>query len=313
MNEGKDSTMKIAVIGPGSMGLLYGAKLSESAEVTLFGNNDENIRLINENGVTIIRNDDIRHFDVKASLCGSVQESFDLIIMFTKAYLTETALEQNKELIGPETYLLTLQNGAGHENILKKFVDEKRVLLGTTAQGSSRENPFTIVNSGLGDTALGALSPDEANQRFLLQVKEIFEKAGFPCVIGDNIRQMVWNKLMINASSSVLSGILQVRQGYIVENADAFEMCKRLITEICLAADAEGLKFDTDEQIERLDKHLKNAPDGLTSIYSDLKNGRKTEVDYINGAVVSAAERHGLSVPSHEMIVHMVHAMEGLS
>jgi 2-dehydropantoate 2-reductase len=192
-------------------------------------------------------------------------------------------------------------------------VDENRVLLGTTAQGSSRDNPYTIVNSGLGDTALGALVPDENNQRFLLQVKEIFEKAGFPCVIGDNIRQMVWNKLMINASSSVLSGVLQVRQGYIVENADAFEMCKSLITEICLAAKAEGLKFDADEQIDRLEKHLNNAPNGLTSIYSDLKNGRKTEVDYINGAVVSAAKKHGLSVPSHEMIVHMVHAMEGLS
>ncbi len=305
--------MRIAVIGPGSMGLLYGGKLSECADVTLIGNNEENIRLINENGVIIKRDDVSKHYTVKASKGVDIKEPFDLLIMFTKAYLTEAALEQNRELIEKNTYLLTLQNGAGHEAVLSKYVDEQRVILGTTAQGSSRENAYTIVNSGLGETAIGALSPTEENQAFIRNVINVFEKAGFPCVCADNIRQMVWNKLMINASSSVLSGVLQVRQGYIVENKDAFEMCKKLIIEICTVANAEGLRFSHDEQIQRLENHLKNAPNGLTSIYSDLKNGRKTEVDYINGAVIRAAQKHKLAVPSHEMIVHMVHAMEGIN
>jgi ketopantoate reductase len=182
--------MRIAVIGPGSMGLLYGGKLSECADVTLIGNNEENIRLINENGVIIKRDDVSKHYTVKASKGVDIKEPFDLLIMFTKAYLTEAALEQNRELIEKNTYLLTLQNGAGHEAVLSKYVDE---------------------------------------------------------------------------------------------------------------------------QIQRLENHLKNAPNGLTSIYSDLKNGRKTEVDYINGAVIRAAQKHKLAVPSHEMIVHLVHAMEGIN
>jgi len=122
---------------------------------------------------------------------------------------------------------------------------------------------------------------------------------------------MVWNKLMINASSSVLSGVLQVRQGIVVENPDAFWMCKKLIGDICKVAQAEGLNFQYEEQVERLEKHLTNAPNGLTSIYADLKNGRKTEVDYICGAVVDAAKKHGLTAEAQEMMVHMVHAMEG--
>ena len=73
-----------------------------------------------------------------------------------------------------------------------------------------------------------------------------------------------------------------------------------------------GMSFDEEEQINRLYNHLKNAPGGLTSIYADLKNGRKTEVDYISGAVVNAAIRNNIKAPSQEMIVHMVHAMEGL-
>jgi 2-dehydropantoate 2-reductase len=89
-------------------------------------------------------------------------------------------------------------------------------------------------------------------------------------------------------------------------------MCKSLITDICSVANAEGMSFDTDEQINRLYYHLKNAPDGLTSIYADLKSGRKTEVDYISGAVVKAAIRNNIDAPSQAMIVRMVHAMEGL-
>lgn len=303
--------MKIAVIGPGSMGLLYGAKLSKVSDVVLIGNNEANIRAINDYGVTIKRDGQEEHFKVKAALNGKATEAADLVIMFTKAYLTEEALSQNKSLIGSDTMLLTLQNGAGHEAALGKFVPKERVLIGTTAQGSSRENGFTIVNSGLGDTAMGAIMPDVENESRLSGIKEVFESAGFPCIVSDNIQQMVWNKLMINASSSVLSGILQVRQGYIVENENAFAICKKLISEICATANAKGLRFDADEQISRIENHLKNAPGGYTSIYSDLKNGRKTEVDYINGAVVDAAVKLGIEVPTHDTIVNLVHAMEG--
>lgn len=304
--------MKIAVIGPGSMGLLYGAKLSKCADVTLFGNNEKHITEIEENGVIITREGKESHYRISSCLNGQASGTYDLVIMFTKAYLTETALIENQAIIGPDTYLLTLQNGAGHENELRKYVDEKRVLLGTTAQGSSRKNGYTIVNSGLGETAIGAFKPCDENSRFLKDLKDIFENADFPCVISNNIQQMVWNKLMINASSSVLSGVLQVRQGYIAEDPDAFEMCKSLIREICIVANAMGMSFDANEQIDRLFNHLKKAPEGLTSIYSDLKNGRKTEVDYISGAVVNAALSNNIKAPSHEMIVHMVHAMEGL-
>ena len=305
--------MKIAVIGPGAMGLLYGAKLSECAEVILIGNNAEHVKEINDNGVTLKRDGDETVYHVPAVLCGQVEESADMVILFTKAYLTEEALEQNKTLIGPDTVLLTLQNGAGHEEVLSQFAEKKNILIGTTAQGSYRENAHTIVNSGLGDTAIGAISDDFVGTEGIIgmeEIKNVFEESGFPCIISDNIGQTVWNKLMINASSSVLSGVLSVNQGYVAENSNAWEICKDLIREICATAAGEGYPFDIKEQIERIANHLKNAPGGYTSIYADLKNGRKTEVDYISGAVVRAAKRQGKKVPTQELMVRMVHAME---
>ncbi len=302
--------MRVAVIGPGAMGILYGAKLARCADVVLVGNNEQHIKEINLHGITIKRDDETEHINVKAALNGQCDGPVDVVIMFTKAYLTEEALSENKNIIGPDTLLLTLQNGAGHEAILGKFAPDKNVLIGTTAQGSYRENGYTIVNTGLGDTAFGPIASDLCDRDRLNGLKELFIEAGFPCEVSDNIRQTVWNKLMINASSSVLSGVLQVKQGYIAENSDAFEMCKELLSDLCNAANAEGLCFDLKEQTDRLEKHLKNAPDGLTSIYTDLKNGRKTEVDYISGEVVRVAKKNNIKAPYQEMIIHMVHAME---
>lgn len=298
---------KIAVIGPGAMGLLYGAKLSACAEVILIGNNAAHVKEINDNKVTLKRDKSETVYHVPAVLNGQITQPVELVILFTKAYLTEEALEQNKALIGPDTVLLTLQNGAGHEEVLSKFTDRKHILIGTTAQGSYRENAHTIVNSGLGDTAIGAISDDFVG---IEKIGEVFETSGFPCKISNNIKQMVWNKLMINASSSVLSGVLGVNQGYVSQNSSAWEICKDLIREICEIATGEGYSFDAEEQIERIANHLKNAPGGYTSIYADLKNGRKTEVDYISGSVVKAAKRQGKAVPTQALMVHMVRAME---
>lgn len=300
--------MKIAVLGPGSMGLLYASSLSQVADVVLLGNNRENIALINQHGITVRRADSERHSDVPAFLNGSYDEQVDLLLLFTKAYHTQEALQANKNVIGPNTVILTLQNGAGHENVISRFTDDRHILIGTTAQGAYRENPYTVVHSGLGNTCLGAVSPEFDN---IDSFVETFIKAGFPCLSSENICQTIWNKLMINASSSVLSGVLQVKQGYVVSNPHAWTLCRQLINEICMTANAIGCHFSAEEQTERLFNHLSAAPDGLTSIYSDIRNGRKTEVDVISGTVVRVAKEHNLSVPTEEFMVHMVHALEG--
>ncbi|MBR4455862.1 MAG: ketopantoate reductase family protein [Solobacterium sp.] len=301
--------MKIAVIGPGAMGMLYGGKLSAAADAVLVGNNAARISEIREYGVAIHREGTELVYHPDAVLNGEEKEPADLVILFTKAYLTEGALTDNRALIGADTFVLSLQNGMGHERILRKFADENHVLIGTTAQGSSRINGHTISHTGLGETVIGALRESD-NRAQIEEIRQVFEKAGFPCSISDTIRYAVWNKLMINASSSVLSGVLQKRQGYVAENEYAWGICCDLIREICDTACRDGWLFDYEEQKERIYRHLKQAPDGWPSICEDLKTGRRTEADFISGAVIRTAQEQGRQVPVQEMIVRLVHAME---
>lgn len=165
----------------------------------------------------------------------------------------------------------------------------------------------SVYHSGLGTTSFGAATGKSVRFDF---VAHAFTECGFPCETTDAVRGIVWNKLMINASSSVLSGILQTAQGYIAENEDAWNIAQELIRELCAVATADGWPFYANEQIERIRNHLRAAPGGYTSIYADLKAGRRTEVDVITGAVVDAAHRHGVPVPMHEMMLALVHAME---
>ena len=305
--------MKITVIGPGAMGLLFGGKLAACADVSLIGSNAANLKEINEKGVTIRRDGSSVTRMVPAYKGGSLREPADVVLLFTKAYQIRDVLSENRGLIGPDTMLLTLQNGAGHDRVMREFADSAHVLIGTTKQGSYRESASVIVNSGLGETVFGGAAsqgeqaPDRAR---LEELRSVFESAGFPCAVSDNIRFEVWNKLMINASSSVLSGVLQVPQGYVAENEMAWSICEDLIREICAAAAGEGAVFVPEEQILRVRDHLRKAPDGYTSIYADIKNGRKTEADFICGAVVRAAQEQGLRVPVQETILRLVHAME---
>ena len=130
--------MKITVIGPGAMGLLFGGKLAACADVSLIGSNTANLKEINEKGVTIKRDGSSVTRMVPAYKGGSRREPADVVLLFTKAYQIRDVLSENRGLIGPDTMLLTLQNGAGHDRVMREFADSAHVLIGTDRLRGSR-------------------------------------------------------------------------------------------------------------------------------------------------------------------------------
>ena len=130
--------MKIAVLGAGAMGMLFGGYLSRRNDVFLVEVNEDRVRQINESGVLIREKDgsDGRFFPKAVSKTDGLGQ-MDLVIVFVKAMFTQDALSSNRGLIGKDTYLMTLQNGAGHEARLLPFTDEKHIIIGSTQHNSS--------------------------------------------------------------------------------------------------------------------------------------------------------------------------------
>lgn len=300
--------MKIAVLGAGAMGSIYGGHLSLYNDVYMIDRKQEIVEKINADGLKLFENDKDVVYRPEAMSDSKNLEEVDLVILFVKSLFSKAALEENRHIIGEHTYLMTLQNGAGHEDILSEFVPKERIIIGTTEDnGAVLDNAYVRLG-GKGKTNIGMLVPDK--EGMLQKVKESFDLCGFDTHIYDNIQQLIWDKLFTNVSLSALTGVLQVPIGFIASDEYAWNMTVTLIKEALQVAKALGLTFDENEVIEKVRATSINSPDGKTSIYADLKAGRRTEVNTISGAVVRAGEKTGVDVPTHRMIVNMVHAME---
>lgn len=300
--------MKIAVLGSGAMGGLFSSYLSTQNEVTVIDVNPAIVEKINTDGLEVREPDgSSKVYHPKATLSTEGMEPVDLIVVFVKAMFSEGALRNNKSIIGPDTYLMTLQNGSGHEDTLGKFVPEDHIIIGTTQHNASVVAPGISNHGGSGITHMGCVvgSADR-----LQKFADAFTVSGLQADVNDGVQKMIWNKMFTNVSASALTGALQVPLGYISSNESAWKMCCTLIREAVDAAAGIGLEFNYEEKVAEVKAVCDNSPNGLTSIYADLRDGRRSEVDTISGSVVRAGKKGGVPTPSHEFLVNMIHAME---
>lgn len=300
--------MKIAIVGAGAMGMLYGGYLSRENEVYLVCTNSEKVNKINENGVIITEKDNSKEvFHPKAVVNSGELSDIDLLILFVKATASEEALSANLKLISPKTTVLTLQNGAGHEILLQKYVTKEQIAIGIAQDGSLLLSPNEVRHTGNGTTYFGKPFADSES---LASVEETFQKCGFSSKKSDNIKKFIWEKLIFNASSSALSAVLGVRQGYCYEDKFAWSLMEKLVQEIVDVACADGISLDYPTQIARVVKLLTENPEGVPSICVDLKQGKATEVRTISGSVLEAGKRLSVPTPTQAFMVELVLAME---
>lgn len=190
--------MRIAVIGAGAMGSIYGGHLSLHNDVYLVDTNQAVVDHLQKNGLLLQENGEDVKYTPKAVTSTEGIESVDLIILFVKALFSKAALRGNQNLIGENTYVLTLQNGSGHEDILSEFVKEDHIIIGTTEDNGAVLGFGHIRHGGQGRTNVGMLVEDK--EGFLPKLKEAFDCCGFDVKIHENIQQLIWDKLFTNVS-----------------------------------------------------------------------------------------------------------------
>ncbi len=300
--------MKIVILGSGAMGSLYGGYLSEENDVYLVCRNDDTQDIINASGIRIIELDGSEKvFRPHAVADPSSIGKADLVILFVKSMDNRRSLAKAERLIGENTYLMTLQNGAGHDGVMADYCRRDHIIIGTSQHNSSLISPGVISHGGSGMTSIGLLEGDSS---LLEGIASAFRHSGLECVVSSDITYEVWHKLFTNTAASTLTAVYGVPLGSIVSVRKINEKMRSLASEAVTVADAMGLSFDKDTVIEEIERTALNAKDGYTSIYWDIKKGRKTEVDSISGEVLRKASELGIPVPVHEWVVKTIHEME---
>ncbi len=302
--------MKIAVLGAGAMGSLYGSKLSANHEVWLVDVWKEHVDAINEKGLTVkLSESESALYHPHATTDASVVGTADLVIVFVKSVNTASALTQSACLFGKDTMVLTLQNGYGNIEDILPFVKEENLFVGTTAAGATMIGPGNVCQAGMGPTNVGV--PNPVNLGRAQRIVDLFNESGFPANVSDNVMQTIWTKLMVNVGLNAELALLNVRNGFIADSEYALELAKRLVQEGAAVAAAEGYTISPEEIVQHYYiEGSKVVGHNRCSMLQDVDHLRKTEVDRINGAIVKLGQKHGISTPANEVLTLLIRAKE---
>lgn len=302
--------MKIAVVGAGVMGCIYGGPLSENNQVLLVDVVKPHIDAINSRGLEIQDTDGTLHVyrNIRATDDTSHCQPAELLILLCKGYQTYTALTANRALIGSETTILSLQNGYGNADEIERFVPETQIVLGTSAHGGIMEAPGHVFHAGKGPTHLGCLSADQSKA---VLVAKLFAEAGIEDVeLTADVKTLVWSKLFVNCGINPVTALLNDTNQCVANNEFARQASSIIVREAVAIANAAGMSFEFDEVFENVKTVALATGPNRSSMLADVSNGRLTEVDRINGAIVAEAEKLGLSAPVNEALTGLIHAKE---
>ncbi|KUK16716.1 2-dehydropantoate 2-reductase [Thermococcus sp. 101 C5] len=295
--------MKIYILGAGSIGSLFGALLTRIGEdVTLIGRK-EHVDAINNRGLRVVGAEE---FTVYPRAVTEVPpEPPDLIILATKSYSTAHALKCARESIGKNTWILSIQNGLGNEEEALKYT--KNVLGGITTNGAALEKWEVVRWTGKGVTIIG--NYPKGRGEFAENVVALLKKAGLEAEISDNIIGWKWAKAIVNSAINPIGTIMEVKNGIILGNDYLLTLAMEVVKEGCQVATQLGIEFDT-HPMELLLETLKRTRENYNSMLQDVRRGKTTEIDFINGKIIEYGEKMGLKTPLNFALWSLVKAKE---
>lgn len=302
--------MKIAVLGAGAMGSLFGGHLAEAGnDVTLIDIWEEHIQKINENGLKIEGISGDRTIkNIKGTTNPAEIGKVEVLIVFVKSTVTEQALKNALSVVGENTTIITLQNGLGNVEKIEKVAGEGKVLAGVTSHGSTLLGPGHIRHAGSGDTFLGEID-GEITPR-LERTAELLNKAGIPCNIEQNILSLIWGKLIVNIGINALTAVTGLRNGELVNFKEAEEILELSVKEALDVAEAKGIKLQYEDPIGHTKEVCRLTAQNRSSMLQDVLNKRQTEIDMINGALVREAENLGITTPVNKVLTNLISTIQ---
>ena len=302
---------KIAVVGAGAMGCLFGGLLAEGGlDVTLVDVLQEHVDRINRDGLRIVGYGGDRSIPVRATTEPSGLPAVDVLFVQCKAPYTKEAVRRVLHLLRDDSVAISFQNGLGNEENIGEVVGMERVLGGVTAQGAAVEGPGAVRNFGNLPTHIGEMGGglSERSER----IAAALDRAGLQTTAVPDIRQAIWKKLLANIAISPTSAIANMTIKQVFAVPELRETAFEALDEAVEVARAEGVELNAAETREVIDQIAgpTGTGDNKSSLCVDIINRRPCEIDVISGAVVQLGRKHGIPTPVNKTLVAAVKALE---
>jgi 2-dehydropantoate 2-reductase len=303
--------MRVVVIGAGALGSAIGGTLALAGQhVALVTRNVAHVEAISRQGLRLDDGEVMRVAPVVAATSYDGLGRADLAIVLVKSFDTAAAIAAALPVIDDTTVVLTLQNGVGCEEIISEAIGAERVVAGRTFVGGRLVEPG-VVQYGIAGrrTTIGEL--DGSRTPRIESLAEALTSAGMEVEIADDIRAMMWEKLLVNVATGAWSALTGLPYGELSVHTDIEPMAIATVAEAITVARALGIAVTTTDPSVPWRRAWEGLPYGFkASMLQSVEKGSRTEVDVIHGAVCRAGREAGVATPINDTLWAAVRGVE---
>lgn len=300
--------MRVAVLGSGAMGAIFGSALARvGMEVLFFDNRPDVVAAIAGSGLQVdgVSGTTSAHFPATtdAAELGFV----DVALVLVDSNATEEIARVATHCLDEGGFALTLQNGIGNWETLAAHLGANRVVAGSTYNSGANLGPGRASHTDFGITVIGEIDGTLSDRA--RAVAQLFQAAGLPTEVSDNVQGHIWSKFVHNCAINPVSAVTGLRPFEIARTAAASALLDRLLDEILAVVAAANIKLPEDDPRELIHAHCRQRSN-RPSMLQHLESKRRTEIDALNGALVKRGQALGIASPFNEAIVMIVKALE---
>ncbi|MDO4813682.1 MAG: 2-dehydropantoate 2-reductase [Gemella sp.] len=306
--------MKFLFAGAGALGARFGFMLHQNGEdVTWIDTWKEHVEAIKKDGLKVIIDDkDLGNHKIPVFYPEEVSGEYDVVFLATKSMQLPEMMEKIKHLLKPTTKVICILNGLGHVDTLKKYVDPENILIGVTLWTSGLGGPGVLNAHGTGKTEIKQV--EEKDNSRALEIVEVLNKSGLNMVYSDNVYQSIWHKVGLNCVFNAYCTIIDCNIGEYGSYEGHQRLTDMILNEVVAVGKAEGVDVKYDVISGNISRIFPPELAGLhyPSLTQDMKNGRLTEIDYLNGMVSKLGRKHNIATPVCDLVTELIHIKEFL-
>ena len=309
--------MRIAVVGAGAMGSMFGALLHRAGhDVTLVDVDDAQVDAINRHGLLLRSPDEEMTVALRATAHPSKDlDAVDAAIVLCKGWANENAARSIEHALRPASPVVTIQNGLGTDVTLAAVLGPDRIVSGTTTAGAHRPAPgivdvSPITSAGGSITQLGRPRSDVAISETTNELARSLDSAGLPCSILTDANIVIWTKLAMAATAGPLTAAMGATVEEMVSSPSAMALFRSLFDEIVELAGTLGIALDSREVWDHALATYRAVGPHTTSMADDFASHRRSEIDSFCVEISRLGRAHGVATPTHDVIGQLLVARE---
>jgi 2-dehydropantoate 2-reductase len=298
----KENPMKIAVMGTGGVGGYYGAMLAKQGHDVTFVARGAHLKAIQENGLQVKSIfGDFHLKPAKATDNPAQIGPVNLILICTKTYDTDDAVQKIKPIVGKETTVLSLQNGVDAIERIGKVVGVDHVVAGATWISSAVEAPGVVKHvSDFRRVVIGELNGQRTPR--VEAIFDAFKETGITVELSENILKVLWTKFVFISSASSFGSLTRLPMAEFRSVPETRTLIKALMREVEAVARAQGVALDANVVEQALGFMDNAAPHIKASMQLDVESGHRTEIDSMVGIIGRKGREYGVPTPAADMI-----------